>query len=151
MFIREKSVEYALKWAYNNNPNFYNFTFIGGDCTNFISQCLYFGGIEMNYNLLGWYYTSLSNRAPAWTGVNEFWDFAVNNNGLGVRIKECSLNDVEIADVIQLYNGYRYYHNLLVTEVNNGIIKVTAHDNNVRNIPLYYYNYIDIRCGKVLN
>ena len=86
MFDRLKSVEYAKKWAFDFNPNYYNFSLIGGDCTNFVSQCLYAGGIPMRYYKYGWYYSSLNNRAPAWTGVNEFWNFAVNNRGVGVQI-----------------------------------------------------------------
>ncbi len=150
MFIREKAVEYALKWAYSRNTKFYDFTYLGGDCTNFISQCMLYGGFEMNYNLNGWFYNSLASRAPAWTGVNEFWNFAINNNSQkGVKIVECELKEVEIGDIIQLNNGIKYYHNLIVTDV-NGDIKITAHDNNVKNLPLRYYNYKSLRCGKIV-
>ena len=104
----------------------------------------------MNYSVNGWFYSSLSYRAPAWTGVNEFWNFAINNReSKGVKLVECELKDVEIGDIIQLYNGVRYYHNLLVTDI-NGDIKITAHDNNVKNLPLRYYNYKSLRCGKII-
>ncbi len=150
MFIREKAVEYALKWAYLRNPKYYDFTYLGGDCTNFISQCMFYGGFKMNYSVNGWFYNSISSRAPAWTGVNEFWNFAINNRSdIGVKIVECDLNDVEIGDIIQLNNGIRYYHNLIVTEVSSDV-KITAHDNNVKNLPLKYYNYKSLRCGKIV-
>ena len=80
MFIRVKAVEYALKWALSRNENYYDFTYLGGDCTNFISQCLHAGGFKMNYNINGWYFNSLNSRSPAWSGVDEFWDFSVKNN-----------------------------------------------------------------------
>ena len=151
MYNREKSVEYALKWASSRNPNYYDFTNLGGDCTNFISQCLRHGGIPMDYSTYGWYYISLNRRAPSWTGVDEFWHYAIKNNGdFGVKIKECLLREVELADIIQLYNGANYYHTLLVTKIENGIF-VSAHDTNAVNMPLNYYAYKDIRCGKVLN
>ena len=149
MFIREKAVEYALKWAYEYNPKYYNFTYLGGDCTNFVSQCLYAGGFKMNYSVYGWYYNSLNDRAPAWTGVNEFWDFAIKNTGNGVKIKSCDISEVEIADIIQLYNGYRYYHNFIITSIDNEIL-VTGHDRNVKNIPLRFFNFESFRCGKIL-
>lgn len=150
MFIRERAVEYALKWANDRNSNYYDFTFLGGDCTNFISQCMFYGGFKMNYNLNGWYYNSLNSRAPAWTGVNEFWNFSINNaSNYGVKLKPCNLSEVEIADVIQLYNGIRYYHNLIVSEVYPEI-KVCAHDANAKNLPLRYYNFTSLRCGKIL-
>ena len=37
----EKAVRYAGKWAYGRNPAYFDFDGLGGDCTNFISQCIY--------------------------------------------------------------------------------------------------------------
>lgn len=51
-YQREKAVEYAKKWAYRRNPNYYNYDAVGGDCTNFASQCIYAGSQVMNYNKL---------------------------------------------------------------------------------------------------
>ena len=150
MFDRLKSVEYAKEWALKFNPKYYDFSLLGGDCTNFVSQCLHAGGVPMRYYKYGWYYSSLSNRAPAWTGVNEFWDFAVNNRGIGVKIQETTLNDLELADVIQFYNGERFYHAVIVTDLSNGI-KVCSHDSPALDRPLTSYNFKDLRCGKILN
>ncbi len=150
MFNRELAVNYAKKWALDFNPNYYDFSKLGGDCTNYISQCLYAGGIPMRYSVNGWFYTSLNKRAPAWTGVDEFWSFASTNEGVGVRLKSCLLQEVELADIIQLYNGERYYHTLIVTDVSNGI-RVCSHDYPSLDAPLNNYNYYSIRCGKILN
>ena len=148
MYNLSLALSYAEKWAFSFNPNYYNFTNIGGDCTNFVSQCLHFGNIPMNYNQTGWYYVSLYNRAPAWTGVNEFWSFGTTNKGIGLKLSHCSLNELRVGDIIQLFNGERYYHNLLVTSVDNGI-RVCAHDNSAFNIPLFHYYYKDLRCAHV--
>ncbi len=40
-YNRENAVEYAKIWAYKRNPKYYNFDPVGGDCTSFVSQCLY--------------------------------------------------------------------------------------------------------------
>ena len=73
-------IEYARRWAFSANPAYYNFENIGGDCTNFVSQCLYAGGAVMNYTRdTGWYYNSLYDRAAAWTSVEYFYKFIVNN------------------------------------------------------------------------
>lgn len=48
-YDRKKAVEYAQKWAYKRNPNYYNYDAIGGDCTNFVSQCIFAGSQVMNY------------------------------------------------------------------------------------------------------
>ena len=64
---------YARRWALSRNPLFPNYTGIGGDCTNFVSQCVYAGCCVMNYTpTFGWYYLSQTDRAPAWTGVEYF-------------------------------------------------------------------------------
>ena len=48
-YDRQAAVTYAHRWAYHRNPDFYNFDELGGDCTNFASQCLYAGSGVMNY------------------------------------------------------------------------------------------------------
>lgn len=53
-YNRRAAVAYAHKWAYSRNPAFYDFSEIGGDCTNFASQCLYAGtGIMTSLRILG--------------------------------------------------------------------------------------------------
>ena len=75
-YNRRAAVAYAHKWAYSRNPAFYDFSEIGGDCTNFASQCLYAGTGIMNFSPdFGWYYIDATDRAPAWTGVPFFWEF----------------------------------------------------------------------------
>ena len=36
-YDRKAAVEYARKWAYGRNPQYYNFDRLGGDCTNYVS------------------------------------------------------------------------------------------------------------------
>ena len=40
-YNRANAVAYAKKWAYGRNPKYYDFSDLGGDCTNFASQCIY--------------------------------------------------------------------------------------------------------------
>ena len=52
-----RAAAYAQKWAFGRNPDYYNFDNIGGDCTNFASQCIFAGCGVMNYSpLFGWFY-----------------------------------------------------------------------------------------------
>ena len=70
-YRRDLAVMYARRYAMGQNPLFGDFGGIGGNCTNFISQCLYAGSCRMNYlPTFGWYYRSLDDRAPAWTGAS---------------------------------------------------------------------------------
>ena len=63
VYNRARAVAYAQKWAFSRNPAFLNFDGMGGDCTNFASQCLYTGSGIMNYtDTFGWYYRSSRDR-----------------------------------------------------------------------------------------
>ena len=69
-YNRSDAVKYALKWAFSRNPDYLDFHGLGGDCTNFVSQCIYAGCQVMNYTpVYGWYYLSSSDRTASWTGV----------------------------------------------------------------------------------
>ena len=75
-YDRRAAVEYAHRWAYGRNPEFYDYEEIGGDCTNFASQCLYAGSRIMNFTpTYGWYYIDANHKSPSWTGVPYFYNF----------------------------------------------------------------------------
>ena len=68
-YDRSKAAAYAEKWAFSRNPRYISFDGMGGDCTSFVSQCLYAGTGVMNFTRdTGWYYNSASDRAAAWSG-----------------------------------------------------------------------------------
>ncbi len=141
-YNRRKAVEYAKKWAYGRNPAYYDFSEIGGDCTNFISQCLYAGSGVMNYTPeTGWYYRSINDRSPSWTGVEFLYDFLIANRTRGPFAEETVAQDMKIGDVIQLGNRERFYHSLLVTGIQNGRIFVAAHTFNAYMRPLQSYTF----------
>ena len=48
-YDRGAAVHYAHRWAYDRNPAYYDFSELGGDCTNFASQCLYAGSGVMDH------------------------------------------------------------------------------------------------------
>lgn len=146
-YNREYARAYAERWAFDRNPLFYNFTGIGGDCTSFVSQCVYAGCCEMNYNKEnGWYYSDLNNRSPSWSGVSFFYDFLVTNKGNGPFGVETGKGGLELGDVIQLQNEQgRYYHTLLVTGFAYGTYLVSAHTDDAYNRRLDSYRYAGIR------
>ena len=75
-YDRRAAIRYAHRWAFSRNPRYYDYEDLGGDCTNFASQCLYAGTGVMNYTpTFGWYYINANNKAPAWTGVEYFYNF----------------------------------------------------------------------------
>ena len=144
-------VNYARKWAFSRNPAYYDFEDIGGDCTNFVSQCLYAGGAVMNFTRdTGWYYRSLHDRAAAWTSVEYFYRFLMNNTGAGPFGKTVPLSLVSTGDVIQLKTDGRFHHSLLVIGVRDDVPYVAAHTSDVYHAPLNAFMYNEIRCLKIL-
>ena len=63
MYNRKDAVDYAQKYALSRNPNYYDFSNLGGDCTNYMSQCLFAGLKKMSYNPKNlWSYHNLNDR-----------------------------------------------------------------------------------------
>ncbi len=143
-------MRYAERWAYSRNPDYYDFDALGGDCTNFISQCIYAGGAVMNYTRdVGWYYISPADRAAAWTGVEYFARFMLTNKGAGPFGSIVPVRYAMPGDVIQLGGRTRFYHSLLVTDTVNGIPYVAAHSRDTFYAPLTAYSPYRVRCLRI--
>ncbi len=150
-YDRVKAVEYAKKWAYSRNPNYYNFDSVGGDCTSFISQCVYAGSKVMNYTKnTGWYYKSINDRSPAWSGVEYLYKFLINNKGIGPRGKEVEIGKLEKGDLIQLsFDGRIFSHTLIIVNIEGpktlDNIYIASHTYDSYNRRVSSYNFQDIR------
>ena len=151
-YDREKAVAYANRWAYFRNPEFFDFSELGGDCTNFASQCLYAGSGIMNYTpVYGWYYISPNDRTPSWTGVQYLYNFLTQNEGPGPFASDVPVFRVEPGDLIQFRNDKDVFqHTPVVVGVEGPVanmenILVAAHsyDSNCR--PLMSYSFEEIR------
>ncbi|MBE6605340.1 MAG: amidase [Ruminococcaceae bacterium] len=153
-YDRTRAVSYARRYAFSRNPLFYNFTGVGGDCTNFVSQALLAGSCVMNGTPdFGWYYRSAEDRAPAWTSVEFFWEymteaprFVTAGGNTGPFGRAVSQGELLLGDVIQLANAEGdYYHTLLVTGFEGGEPLVAAHSIDTLDRPLGEYNYATAR------
>lgn len=112
-YNRDNAVNYARKWALGRNPVYLDFEELGGDCTNFVSQCVHAGGIPMDiakpyiWKYYGSVWNEFSNRigrSSSWTAVMYFRDYARNNRtGVGLRAEVgAELNTLLPGDVIQI-------------------------------------------------
>ena len=142
-YDRSAAVAYAERWALSRNPAYYNFDALGGDCTNFASQCLLAGGAPMNRTPeLGWFYESLSQRSAAWTSVNYLYRFLVNNHGVGPGAVETTKEQMLPGDLIQLANADGiFYHSLVVLSPSLPDLYVAAHTLDALWRPLSTYQY----------
>lgn len=85
---------YAATWVEGFNPNFYNYTDVGGDCTNFVSQAIRQGGIAFtgrafNPGYGSWYYYGKDvgywGRSRTWTHAHYFRQHFGDVNGTGAK------------------------------------------------------------------
>ena len=153
-YNRNDAVEYAKRWALSRNPQYYDFHGIGGDCTNFASQCIYAGAGVMNYTRdYGWYYISPDDRSAAWSGVEYLYRFLTTNESVGPVGRGITLREIQLGDVIFLSNGQRKYHTLIVTGFDtDGEILICAHtvDSYMRRLDSYnYYATYPVHIEKV--
>ena len=151
-YDRTAAVDYAHEWAYSRNPVYYNYDKLGGDCTNFASQCLFQGAHVMNYRALyGWYYRNANDKSPSWTGVEYLHDFLVRSKGgAGPFAKKCGVEDIRPGDIVQLsFDAERFSHTPFVVETGSpprpDNILVAAHTYDCDKKILSAYTYKKIR------
>ena len=161
VYDRSSAVDYAHVWATAAplyNPDYYDFSSEGGDCTNFVSQAIHEGGggLMVGANTEGWYYNSVSDYASAWTGVNFFYRFLVPDyDKWSAGPEGCSVDkdDAEIGDVIQYdwENDGDWDHSVIIVfsvDMGYGDMDhlVAAHTDDVDNYPFlsYFYTYDDM-------
>lgn len=121
-YSKSKCADYAQR--YGADPNLQDYIYFGGlqggDCTNFVSQCIHAGGLPMSS---GWYHRSHSSYSTSWIRVIELRDYLINNNlaqgyyqqipnypsGVGVR-----------GTPIQFSNGNQWIHSAIIMGKDGG-------------------------------
>ena len=151
IYNREKVIEYAKKWAYDRNPQYYDFDNVGGDCTSFASQCIYAGSQVMNYSKQnGWYYISGNNKSPSWSGVEFLYNFLTQNKSVGPYGYEVEQNKIELGDIAQLsFEGNKFSHSLVIVNIQDKTdlnqIFISSHTFDSFNKRISEYNFEKIR------
>ncbi|HHW90304.1 MAG TPA: amidase domain-containing protein [Clostridiales bacterium] len=150
LYNRSAALEYAKKWAYSRNPKYYDFSNLGGDCTNFISQCVFAGINVMNFTpITGWYYLSAGNRTASWTAAEYFFKFMINNKGAGPQAAQINQSQIIEGDIIQLsFKDNVFTHSLFVVATIPEIT-VATHTFDSYDRPLRSYIFDKIRFIKI--
>ena len=151
-YDRRAAVRYAHRWAFDRNPRYYDYENIGGDCTNFASQCLYAGTGVMNFTPdFGWYYVDANNKSPSWTGVEYFYNFMVRRQATpGPFGVQANMSMLLPGDFVQLkLTSDRFSHTPIIVAINglptpdNILIAAHSFDSDYR--PLSTYDFQELR------
>lgn len=151
-YDRRAAIRYAHKWAFRRNPKYYDYENIGGDCTNFASQCLYAGTGVMNYEPdFGWYYIDSNQKSPAWTGVEYFYNFMVRTDqSVGPFGVAANIGMLLPGDFVQLRLTKEIFsHTPIIVQINgmptpeNILVAAHSFDSDYR--PLSTYDFQELR------
>lgn len=142
-YHRRSAVSYARRWAMKRNEQYYDYSAIGGDCTNFASQALLAGGRQMDPTpVFGWYYRSANEKAPAWTGAEFLYRYLIRTQATpGPVAVVCERAMLQPGDLVQLsFDAERFSHTLVVTQTIPEIL-VCAHSDDSLDRPLASYGF----------
>ncbi|MCB2306864.1 amidase domain-containing protein [Clostridium estertheticum] len=128
-YDRELATSYAMQYALEPNKRYKFYEFVngnGGDCTNFVSQCLMAGGATMDYNnVRPWWYNGRGKSSICWAVANSlFWYLKTNqklNRNVIKGLEVEDLSKLEIGDVV-FYENYSnsIFHAAIITSFIDG-------------------------------
>lgn len=162
-----KAVAYSYMWVDEDeiirNPDYVDYSVFGGNCQNYVSQCLLAGGIPMD--IVGsyerqwkWYSDDINyeqsawGRVPSWAGTEFFYNYCNENTGKGLKATvSASIYAAEIGDVMQYVVDDWARHSVIVSEIvyddEGNIVEILVNSNTTDhvNYPLTAYGYTNIR------
>ena len=148
-YDREAAVAYAAQYALLYNPVFGSWADSGGDCANFVSQCLLAGGLPMKrsgkrqwyYNTPGGQYTGATSSWKGAQSLRLFLKYNLEPPYLPVKFLP-SAEGLQQGDVLWALRhdgthnktGRTAHHVVLVDHVNaNGEVLIYGHTANKKN------------------
>lgn len=156
-YDRAAAVAYARQWVGIRNDDWPDYSRNGGNCQNFVSQCLLAGGIPMDVYSPGiwkWYGSTPNNlsvmagRSASWSAVVSFLDYAESNTGYGLAaVTDAPYYTGSPGDIIHLGNAERWRHTVLITGVvedGEGNIEdylICSNTADLRDFPVSAYAY----------
>lgn len=167
-FVNSTDVQaYAKRWWNHRNPDFPDFSVVGGNCVNYTSQLLLAGGInrisptpvpdsDINMDPTYWYSYKKSDSPPtytssvAWINVGAFYTFWKESQEV---IQPSNLNvkrDLEVGDVIQLQHttGGEYYHSMVVIDKDATTVYLTGNTTDRERMDIRHIKDNNIRAIK---
>lgn len=139
------AISYARKYALNYNNEYKHFDNAGGDCTNFVCQCIHAGGIKTS--------SSWKPYSNSWVRVNELYYYLVRK---GIGIDNTTSKVYNPGSIIQFYTKEKNYfsHSGLITaSLPNGDYLYCCHSYDKLDFPLsevYPLHFDKIRIIKIM-
>lgn len=147
------AVSYANKYYKNYNSNYPDWNSAGGDCANFISQCLYAGGKSMKgtpgtkeaaENFANWFSkgTSLNvkNVSSTWRGADAFrnyWQTNATSYKKFTSVDSKSFAYGYKGDAVSLLNSNgRAYHTMIIVGYSSPDFTLAAHTGSTNSAKL---------------
>ena len=155
-YNRVAAVNYAIKYALVPNKTYKYFKSInedGGDCTNFVSQCLRAGGAPMDYNNVRpwWYDIKRGKASVSWAVAHSlYWYLKINGSKNRNTIKGLEVEDINVLELGDLifYENYNniIFHSTIITSFietsGNKVPLISQHSFDQLNAPYKKsYNY----------
>lgn len=134
----------------DRNPEWADFSSSGGNCQNYVSQCLLAGGIPVDpYGDAVWTYGSGEyQRSTSWAGVISFLRYARNNTGFGlVSLPDAPYYSGQPGDLIQMGTEESWHHVVIIRDVvtdeaGNPIdYLINSNTNDMSSYPASLYGY----------
>lgn len=156
-YDRQTALDYARQYTAVRNPAWDDYAGIGGNCQNYVSQCLYAGGIPMDTTgaaVWKWFDGTVANdttaagRSSSWSGVDEFLAYAEGNTDYGLAAQTgAPYLTGQPGDLIQMGENGSWRHVVIisqtVTDESGQTIDYLVHSNtsNLENWPASLYGY----------
>ena len=160
LYDRDAAIAYAREWYNSANTSAYaSFIGKGGDCANFVSQCLVAGGIGMTSDWFSnrkedWLYSLITNEkymysiSSSWKCADDHYKYFSDEtnpytNGSVIQITDrskikvfASTGTVKPGDLLYFVVDGNISHATMVSSVDNGMIFFTGHSSQRYNYPL---------------
>lgn len=159
------AVAYARQGVGRRRNGWPSFDRSGGNCQNFVSQCLYAGGVPMDSEKPGqWkcYGARLNTtyqpngRSASWASVSNFLAYIQENEGFGLVAHADALYYTgEPGDILHMRTNDGWRHTVMITKTmknNSGIVAdylIASNTMDLIDFPASAYHYTDQMLIKV--
>ncbi|MHA1339497.1 MAG: glycosyl hydrolase family 18 protein [Promethearchaeota archaeon] len=145
-YLRQAAYGYAKKWYSGRNPHYKDYSSSGGDCANFVSQCLIAGGLSLYKGTNGsgyGVYPDVDRPSLESNGSIPFCDYLnlhlrnyQNTSVSYVENTNASIpSEIDIGDVIIFGDktGDKYKHAMIIVWKNTTDVGLAGHSSDVWN------------------